>query len=432
MPLGLSIAPGPGAYKDQHAATSPKAPQFTMSAKIEEHTNSYPGPGSYNGDKQYSRMKFITAPTYSLGAKGPSSLTHNANPGPGTYKAKQVMGDAPRTVIASRTKLAEGTFKQAPGPGAYNATSSDVTQQRAPKISMGGVNKKSETDSTPGPGTYKNPASVGDGKNGYSFKQKPAEHYDSNPGPGAYNHSKKTKVMGSGGPKYSMRLKTEVPYGGCVTPGPGTYNADRAYKGGTKKTFGTKGYVIPSTVPGPGSYNPKLRGKKGKSFPRDTRGGMSRAKTPGPGAYKVLRKSFSTGGFGFNGRPGTSYSTGTPGAGTYNPKLKTRISRAPAFSMRARSTSNEKGGTPGPGAYSYKPLRAPSKTMGSRLAIRMDSTPGPGSYSQSYNSISMGMKKKKGKTMGMRNPGSDTTFVSSSTIKSFTMKPAPARPSTSA
>jgi hypothetical protein len=76
------------------------------------------------------------------------------------------------------------------------------------------------------------------------------------PGPGQYNSSTK---LGSGAPKYSMRLKTENlndPLKYVVSPGPGNYNPDYGYKSSSYSMRirpNTSSYS--NNTPGPGQYS---------------------------------------------------------------------------------------------------------------------------------------------------------------------------------
>lgn len=78
----------------------------------------------------------------------------------------------------------------------------------------------------------------------------------SQPGPGQYNAS---NTLGSGAPKYSMRVKTENlndPLKYVVSPGPGNYTPDYGFK-----SSGFSMRMRPNTAshsnftPGPGQYS---------------------------------------------------------------------------------------------------------------------------------------------------------------------------------
>lgn len=435
--LGLTESPGPGAYTPKPENVKEKAASFTMRAKHDLAPHTTPGPGAYNNHLKLEAAKFEKSPQYTLRSKTNMTTVIAKTPGPGSYKAKVVMGDAPTHVLAAKLDRPDPTSLKTPGPGTYDATHPDKIQTKAPKYTLRAKNDIDHglSNPSPGPGTYKHISSVGMGakpspvQGMFVFKHKPDDSDRVKvPGPGTYN----TIPKKTSGPKYTMRKITDKGESrGGHTPGPGTYTP-KLGKSKFSKTMGARLANHNVSTPGPGAYRPRLKKGVSSSMGKEKRLAMdaiARAGTPGPGAYRTIKKSFSTGGISLHAKIKDQDRFKVPGSGTYNPHLKMKH-RAPAYSMGSKLKPHENGATPGPGAYKAKKGNKRGITMGARLQAWKGGGPGPGAYGHAYGSIAAGLKKKAGKTMSGRFTGSSYIYANSSTIKSYTMKAV--RPQTSA
>lgn len=117
---------------------------------------------------------------------------------------------------------------------------------------------KTTSLTTPGPGQYDNNGKNKQSAPGWKIgteKRVTDKHNEGQPGPGQYNSP---DTLGSGAPKFSMRVKTanvNDPLKYVVSPGPGNYNPDYGYKASAYSMR-----IRPNTAshsnftPGPGQY----------------------------------------------------------------------------------------------------------------------------------------------------------------------------------
>ncbi|KAI3386294.1 hypothetical protein SNEBB_007635 [Seison nebaliae] len=139
-----------------------------------------PGPGSYAPEKGGEQSK-LRYPAYSFGVRHRSRTTDN-NPGPNAYSLPNMVGQtaqsskpaAPAFSMTKRSKIGgfHEDLQKTPGPGAYDAISPNIYQDKQPNFSMTGRNMiPGDTTKKPGPGAYDD-SQVWAHKNkapGYSF-----------------------------------------------------------------------------------------------------------------------------------------------------------------------------------------------------------------------------------------------------------------------
>ena len=123
--------------------------------------------------------------------------------------------------------------------------------------------EKSTVKMVPGPGTYTQKTSIGEGpKIGLSPRIEDIKKHMIVPGPGAYTPNSGIVLEGapSAGMGYGTRADDSQQKKKAYVPGPGTYASAENKKDGPKFGFGTSeraGIVKTSTInnPGPGNYN---------------------------------------------------------------------------------------------------------------------------------------------------------------------------------
>ena len=307
---GPKNTPGPGTY-GRPGDTKKKSPAYSLRGRTSSvgDKTPVPGPGAYGAP-----ISPTGSPNYSLGGgKGHVlDMFTGVSPGPGAYAPSSSTGKKHEPAFTIRPRTSDGVHHDmAPGPGAYSPPTSVGTGQ---KKSMGGGKYREkvplgDTPLSPGPAQYDTRPSKNSSP-GYSIKGRPQTGggVSSTPGPG--NYALPTSV-GAGVPKYSLgggKPGREFGGGGPKnTPGPGTYGrpGDTKKKSPAYSLRGRTSSVGDKTpVPGPGAYgapisptgspNYSLAGRHGSSLDN-----AEAKKMPGPGAYSpspTKGKSYSFGG----------------------------------------------------------------------------------------------------------------------------------------
>lgn len=97
--------PGPGTHNATVTPTKPKAPVFSMGAKIKtlkDTTAIVPGPGEYVNSSEKLKM---TAPSFGFGTSKRPDIGGNRKsqvPGPGAYKIPTKIQDVPPYALPNR------------------------------------------------------------------------------------------------------------------------------------------------------------------------------------------------------------------------------------------------------------------------------------------------------------------------------------------
>jgi hypothetical protein len=137
----------------------PTGRSATLSFRLKPLTKeSYPGPGSYELDGQFSPYKLRTvSPRGTFGSGRQSARDTEKTPGPGAYIGTEV---SPRRAAGYSLKgrLAV-SVADAPGPGQYDHK--DFVGTGLAASFKGSRSAKSHASDTPGPGTYDFHATIG-------------------------------------------------------------------------------------------------------------------------------------------------------------------------------------------------------------------------------------------------------------------------------
>jgi Sperm-tail PG-rich repeat len=122
-----------------------------------------PGPGSYNPNDSFVRMK---SPEYKFSRNTRKSLDLSANPlGPGTYNKKPYLGEGPHYTIGLKREVSPGNKN--PGPADYRPWDA-MTYERAPEWKISNNLRASHqgpliTSNELGPGQYNYKTFLGEG-----------------------------------------------------------------------------------------------------------------------------------------------------------------------------------------------------------------------------------------------------------------------------
>lgn len=112
-----------------------------------------PGVGNYNLSEDAGKNTF----KYSFGKEVRNQTARPKTPGPGTYQAKNFIGnEGPKISISSvRPQSAMGTDNKNPGPGQYNSNLND--KLKSPSYRFGSSKRRTnnkEAELVPGAGSY--------------------------------------------------------------------------------------------------------------------------------------------------------------------------------------------------------------------------------------------------------------------------------------
>lgn len=311
-----------------------------------------PGPGHYQPLVNGGEPKYSMTPR-----RGDSLNIRSTTPGPGTYQPGYAGQSPPKFGFGSSTR-AGLRRSETPGPGSYNYSDHDADLTASPKwgIGTGPRGDLARGSAVPGPGTYE----LQDGGVGpkYSMTARHDQKMGSSfPGPGTYSNF--GNDVGTGSPKWSMRLRPDLNNRGSGAPGPGTYepSVKQARTASPNWGFGT-------------STRAPLRG---------TDGG-------GPGAYDPSDPNFVSPkwGLGTSKRPPLASFSPNPGPGTYELRGATG-DEVPKFSMTPRRDKYNPSASPGPGNYEPADPNIVSPKWGMGTAKRDgiadgNAVPGPGHY----------------------------------------------------
>eukprot|EP00824_Muranothrix_gubernata_P013171 TRINITY_DN27572_c0_g1_i1.p1 TRINITY_DN27572_c0_g1~~TRINITY_DN27572_c0_g1_i1.p1 ORF type:complete len:583 (+),score=48.88 TRINITY_DN27572_c0_g1_i1:97-1749(+) len=345
---------GPGSYELGPPASTKIGISFDRSSeRLSDPKLRAPGPGAYNLLETPKPSKILRDPerhtSSFMGGKDRFIEKPNANPGPGTYEAREpqwVSWPVIQTSFGGSERRSTWTRGETPtpGPGSYLETSGQgiacrpIDPALRPIFYPKTVPQRDRRDPAEYPFDTSAPRFL-------------RERVQEGPGPGEYDLAKPIAPSdGEGGrnPPFGSSQTRDVVTRHVttstqnITPGPGTYslnevpNASIHYKG--RAAFASTGRDLyvgkKSEGPGPTDYQPcilrdihKVRKATdsipfGTNDPRRTTPGVD-AQGPGPGAYTL--------------RPDTTAPTPS----------KYFIAKARRFPRRASSNKN----VPGPGAY---------------------------------------------------------------------------------
>jgi hypothetical protein len=168
--------PGPGAYKENQNAIKTRGPAFGM------------------------HQPSVTARSLDLSA---------IQPGPGAYESKDNIG---KKAMTMHGRVAGPAGDNTPGPK-YNPKS--ASDRSAPSYSMRGRYNAKTKPGAPGPGAYKQPASI-DKPNNFTFGGRRSQKERSTPGAGTYSPR-----ISSSSPRYTMagRTGTGSTFSSSTNPG---------------------------------------------------------------------------------------------------------------------------------------------------------------------------------------------------------------------
>ncbi|XP_035827160.1 outer dense fiber protein 3 [Aplysia californica] len=163
------------------------------------------------------------APGYSMAGKRTYSYGHS----PGPYYFDSGITNRGRVNNSGFTLLGRpkhsiwGSSSSSPGPSSSNDYSQ--TEPSSPRYSFGLPRKINYNNGGPGPNSYYVPSGIGQGRKatiyGRDDKRGFAYDYAKSPGP-SYNYGNATY---SGGPAYTMGMRTKRLTNKTVTPGPDYY-----------------------------------------------------------------------------------------------------------------------------------------------------------------------------------------------------------------
>ena len=310
-----------------------------------------------------------------------------------------------------------GNKSENPGPGSYlvEGSSKPVPIKMGAKLQGNLINNSF----IPGPGSY-NPNTdkiLSKVSYGYSMPARNEKLKTNQPdivGPGSYNIE--TKFSG-GTSKFgkSSRTVVDIKSKGNL-PGPGQYSEginflnsknNNAYKfGRSTKNFQD---VNKSDIPGPGSYlSPDLIGKEASKVsiaPKRPDTAIFKAReVPGPGSYQPKNVYNNPPGFKMGTEKRSEFgnnSKDVPGAGSYNINGSKSgfISSSPAWKMGGakRGDFTEKNNNPGPGSYIEKSRIGEGQKVGLSgkfKTLSKDEVPGPGAYTPNLERSTINQKSQ--------------------------------------
>lgn len=190
------VTPGPGAYGGtRKEGQGNGCPAWGFGTSTRDAARAVSAPAPVPGPGQYdcaAKNRGPTTPAHGFGSARRGSTSDRTTPGPGSYTLdrNKTGQDAPRYTATPRRNSNENPLNRrpsTPGPGAYFQARHEF-RASSPEWGFGTSERdKKGAASIPGPGTYTESSSVGDG------------------------------------PKYSIRRKTDCRQGSKDQPGPGQY-----------------------------------------------------------------------------------------------------------------------------------------------------------------------------------------------------------------
>uniref|UniRef100_A0A7S3KSN0 Uncharacterized protein n=1 Tax=Euplotes crassus TaxID=5936 RepID=A0A7S3KSN0_EUPCR len=333
--------------------------------------------------------------------------TKSNNPGPGNYspsnKASKL--SAPKYGFGSEKKMRQPSKFNGPSPNLYEVKDT-ITRRSFQKTGMGYGKKVDPAQvlvDTPGPGSYKEPSYIQEGKKfsmGAKDLDKRKDRSSESPGPNVYNPD--VNKVRDKAPQFGFGTEKKlVQKGKNHSPDPASYNVNDKILRKTAQASGM-GYggkinlsKTLADTPGPGSYDMRSTVTDGKKIGMGAK--LSNNKngknnSPGPGAYspsrKVSEKAEPKFGFGTSSRLQEAGKNSVPSPNSYQVKddimRKTAQSSGMGFGGKIDFVKNSQG-TPGPGAYEYQTHIVEGKKYGMGIRLnsskgRKEASPGPGAY----------------------------------------------------
>jgi Sperm-tail PG-rich repeat len=342
--------PGPGTYKVNAGALRTNTGVCISGRKEEKGDFESPGPGHYDAKHQ---KKYSPAFSFLSKASGAGHPTYLDDPGPSDYNPRDtlVKERQPGIRIAnevSRKMVQNQETLPGPGPGNYNLKEDELFRKIGAKFTTEKRDKPSNSEQTPGPGTYeaKTTSKLGD-----LFGREPS---------------------GKAARGASLKWRTRITRSDTEVPGVGSYNMDsygKTGKGCQGIIIGKEGSAASKNLTdsgvGPGQYQPKFDAifRKGGTAIISGKTELDlNEDTPGPGHYSFDLGNKKGRNVVFGGsRTNAGFKTtgwDTPAPGSYEPSVKLVRERHQTAVM-GKSTRNEglnssMHESPGPGAYKVR------------------------------------------------------------------------------